>query len=195
MTVEDWAEIRRLHRSEGMAIKAIARTLGISRNAVPRALARDLPPRYVRPPTGSRPYTATTIFFVQGPASADVQIDHVVALSAAWRTGAQQWTATTRKAFANDPLNLLAVHGPTNASKGDSDAARVAAAEHGLPVRIRRPSGRREGQVRFLDHQRREERDERRPKHLPRAEAARQRQRPAAGGAAGVTRCPRAHAH
>lgn len=69
------------------------------------------------------PYTATTIFFVQGPDSADVQIDHVVALSAAWRTGAQQWTATTRKAFANDPLNLLAVDGPTNAAKGDSDAA------------------------------------------------------------------------
>jgi transposase len=54
MTVEDWAEIRRLHRSEGMAIKVIARTLGISRNAVRRALAHDLPPRYVRPPTGSR---------------------------------------------------------------------------------------------------------------------------------------------
>ena len=28
MTVEDWAEIRRLHRAEGMPIKAIARRLG-----------------------------------------------------------------------------------------------------------------------------------------------------------------------
>lgn len=52
--MEDWAEIRRLHRSEGMAIKAIARKLGISRNAVRRALAHDLPPRYVRPAVGSR---------------------------------------------------------------------------------------------------------------------------------------------
>jgi transposase len=53
MTVEDWAEIRRLHKSEGMAIKAISRNLGISRNAVRRALASDSPPAYWRPPKGS----------------------------------------------------------------------------------------------------------------------------------------------
>jgi hypothetical protein len=52
-----------------------------------------------------------------------VQIDHVVALSDAWQKGAQQWTLTKRTAFANDSLNLLAVDGPTNASKGDGDAA------------------------------------------------------------------------
>lgn len=51
--MEDWAEIRRLHRVEGMAIKAIARRLGVSRNAVRRALARDVPPKYVRAPKGS----------------------------------------------------------------------------------------------------------------------------------------------
>ncbi len=51
--MEDWAEIRRLHRAEEMPIKAIARRLGISRNAVRRALARDSPPRYQRPPKGS----------------------------------------------------------------------------------------------------------------------------------------------
>ena len=51
--MEDWAEIRRLHRVEGMAIKAIARRLGISRNAVRRALTRNAPPKYVREPTGS----------------------------------------------------------------------------------------------------------------------------------------------
>jgi hypothetical protein len=55
--------------------------------------------------------------------SADVQIDHVVALSNAWQTGAQQLDPATRELFANDPLNLLAVDGPTNASKGDGDAA------------------------------------------------------------------------
>lgn len=53
MTVEDWAEIRRLHRVEGMAIKAIGRRLGVSRNAVRRALARDAPPKYERPAKGS----------------------------------------------------------------------------------------------------------------------------------------------
>ncbi|WP_324590040.1 DUF1524 domain-containing protein [Citricoccus sp.] len=70
------------------------------------------------------PYTATTIDFQRGQdTSDDVQIDHVVALSDAWQKGAQQITAAQRVAFANDPLNLLAVDGPTNAKKGDADAA------------------------------------------------------------------------
>jgi transposase len=47
--VEDWAEIRRLHRAEGLPIKLIARTLGVSRNTVRAALASDEPPRYERP--------------------------------------------------------------------------------------------------------------------------------------------------
>jgi transposase len=51
--VEDWAEIRRLHRAEGLAIKAIARMLGISRNTVRAAVASDGPPRYERKPAGS----------------------------------------------------------------------------------------------------------------------------------------------
>jgi transposase len=51
--VEDWAEIRRLRRAEGMPIKAIARVVGVSKNTVKRALAADGPPRYRRPPRGS----------------------------------------------------------------------------------------------------------------------------------------------
>jgi len=51
--VEDWAEIRRLRRSEGLAIQAIARRLGIARNTVKRALASHEPPRYRRQPRGS----------------------------------------------------------------------------------------------------------------------------------------------
>lgn len=51
--MEDWAEIRRLHKSEGTAIKAIARKLGVSKNTVRRALASDTPPRYERAPAGS----------------------------------------------------------------------------------------------------------------------------------------------
>lgn len=53
MSVEDWAEIRRLRRAEGLSIKTIARTLGISRNAVRSAPASEGPPEYVRKPMGS----------------------------------------------------------------------------------------------------------------------------------------------
>jgi transposase len=51
--VEDWAEIRRLHRSEGMPIKVIARVKGISKNTVKAALEREGAPAYQRPPSGS----------------------------------------------------------------------------------------------------------------------------------------------
>ena len=53
LCVEDWAEIRRLHRAVKMPIKMIARVLGCSRNTVRSALAADRPPKYSRPPTGS----------------------------------------------------------------------------------------------------------------------------------------------
>jgi transposase len=51
--VEDWAEIRRLHRAEGLPIKVIARTLGIARNTVRAAVASDGPPKYERKRPGS----------------------------------------------------------------------------------------------------------------------------------------------
>lgn len=70
------------------------------------------------------PYTGKRIAFVRGPTTSDnVQIDHVVALSDAWQKGAQQIPADKRIEFSNDPLNLLAVDGPTNQKKGDGDAA------------------------------------------------------------------------
>jgi hypothetical protein len=70
------------------------------------------------------PYTGLTIDFVRGAAtSARVQIDHVVALGDAWQKGAQRLSADRRTAFANDPLNLLAVGGAVNQSKSDGDAA------------------------------------------------------------------------
>jgi hypothetical protein len=68
------------------------------------------------------PYTGTDLTFAKARAS-DVQIDHVVALSNAWQTGAQQLDAETRRALANDPLELLAVDGRANQQKGDGDAA------------------------------------------------------------------------
>ena len=51
--MEDWAEIRRLHRAEGVPIKEIGRRLGVARNTVRAALASDGPPRYRRPLKGS----------------------------------------------------------------------------------------------------------------------------------------------
>ncbi len=51
--MEDWAEIRRLHRAEGVPIKEIGRRLGVARNTVKAALASDRPPRYERAPRGS----------------------------------------------------------------------------------------------------------------------------------------------
>lgn len=70
------------------------------------------------------PYTGKTIKFVRGvKTSLAVQIDHVVAVSDAWQKGAQQISAQARYSFYNDPLNLLAVDGPTNSAKGDGDAA------------------------------------------------------------------------
>lgn len=70
------------------------------------------------------PYTATVIAFQRGATTSDaVQIDHVVALSNAWQTGAQLLPFSRRIAFANDPLNLLAVQGKANQDKLDADAA------------------------------------------------------------------------
>lgn len=70
------------------------------------------------------PYTGKTIQFTRGPSTSDdVQIDHVVALSNAWQTGAQQLSPLEREALANDPLELLAVDGAANQQKSDGDAA------------------------------------------------------------------------
>jgi hypothetical protein len=70
------------------------------------------------------PFSGEAIAFTRGVAtSSEVQIDHSVALSDAWQKGAQKLSADTRKAFANDPLNLMAVKGRLNSQKGDGDAA------------------------------------------------------------------------
>jgi hypothetical protein len=78
----------------------------------------------VKTGTLNDPYTGKTINFVRGQhTSTAVQIDHVVALSDAWQKGAQQLNADQRLQLANDPYNLLAVDGPANQQKSDSDAA------------------------------------------------------------------------
>jgi hypothetical protein len=94
-------------------------------------LRRDLKPFTLKP--GSKcvvvsgdlndPYTGKIIHFVRGAASTAVQIDHVVALAAAWRTGAADWRPHRRLYYANDPAVLLAVDGPANEQKSDNDAS------------------------------------------------------------------------
>ena len=95
-------------------------------------LARDLARPTFKPGTRNcvvltgtlaEPYTGTTIQFQRGDkSSALVQIDHVVALADAWRSGAWQWDAQRRQEFANDPENLLAVDGAANEDKSASSA-------------------------------------------------------------------------
>lgn len=70
------------------------------------------------------PYTGKTLKFTRGTdTSAEVQIDHVVALSDAWQKGAQNLSYVRRAELANDPLELLAVDGSANQAKSNSDAA------------------------------------------------------------------------
>lgn len=70
------------------------------------------------------PYTGKTIEFQRGQdTSSAVQIDHVVALSNAWATGAYAFDEDKRYEISQDPLNLLAVDGPANQEKSDQDAS------------------------------------------------------------------------
>ncbi|MFP3394957.1 excalibur calcium-binding domain-containing protein [Brevibacterium sp. SIMBA_078] len=67
------------------------------------------------------PYAGETSDFDRSANSVD--IDHVVARSNAWQTGAFKFDEETLKEFGNDPLNLLAVSSSLNRQKGDGDAA------------------------------------------------------------------------
>lgn len=72
------------------------------------------------------PYTGRLLTFDdlkdQSQAQA-IQIDHVVPLAEAWRSGAADWPSDRRRSFANDLSVLLAADGPTNAAKSDDDPA------------------------------------------------------------------------
>lgn len=54
LNMDDWAEVRRLHRAEGVSIKEIARRMGLARNTVRMAVRCDAPPSYERKGRGSR---------------------------------------------------------------------------------------------------------------------------------------------
>jgi len=67
------------------------------------------------------PYTGDTVPFAKADA-AEVPIDHVVPLAAAWAQGASAWPAEQRRVFANDLGNLIATTREQNSAKGDSTA-------------------------------------------------------------------------
>ena len=58
-------------------------------------------------------------------AASDLDIDHVVPLAEAWRSGASSWTTSKRQNFANDLTRpaLIAVTDDVNQAKGDKDPA------------------------------------------------------------------------
>jgi hypothetical protein len=106
------------------AQRASATPLGIPSTPVARA---DLDTLVVvpvdascRPTSGSwfSEYDALTLTSASG-----VQIDHVVPLAEAWRSGASLWTTSKRQRFANDLADpeLMAVSGVSNQSKSDQD--------------------------------------------------------------------------
>lgn len=71
-------------------------------------------------------YTGRTLTFddLKDPRQSQaIQIDHVVPLAEAWRSGASSWSDRRRRSFANDLSVLLASDGPTNAAKSDGDPA------------------------------------------------------------------------
>jgi hypothetical protein len=92
------------------------------------------------------PYTGTKINFVRGVGtSSAVQIDHVVALADAWRTGARTWSAARRLHYANDPSVLLAVDGPRTRPRGTTTlpSGYPTAGASPVPTSPRRSSSRR----------------------------------------------------
>ncbi|MBK8447796.1 MAG: HNH endonuclease [Micropruina sp.] len=69
------------------------------------------------------PYSGRRVRFTKQDA-AQVHVDHVFALAAAWNRGAAAWTPQRRRDFANDPLNLVVTTASANQSKGDRPPAR-----------------------------------------------------------------------
>lgn len=69
------------------------------------------------------PFSGKIITFDLNASASNIDIDHIVALSNAWQTGAAYFEKDVRTNIANDPLNLMAVDARLNRQKGDGDAA------------------------------------------------------------------------
>ncbi len=72
-------------------------------------------------PTAGRWYSVYDATWVEDDSSVD--IDHIVPLAEAWKSGANAWTTARRQQFANDLSisQLIAVSASSNRSKGDKD--------------------------------------------------------------------------
>ncbi len=117
--------------------------------AAPRPDARDR--RVLQGPQrgAARPVHDTTIHFVRGERTSEaVQIDHVVPLADAWRTGAQRLTKTQRTALANDPVNLFAVRRAHEHAQERRRRGHLAAGGQVVPLHLRRAPDR--GEARLL---------------------------------------------
>lgn len=85
--------------------------------------------------TYADPYTATTINFNRADGGGGgIDIDHIVALSNGYKTGAANWSADKRMQFANDPLNLIASDAGANRFKKDKDASEWLPSDSGNPA-------------------------------------------------------------
>jgi hypothetical protein len=89
ITVQDWAQIRYLHGSEGLSIRAVAARLGLSRDTVSRAVASSLPPRYSRV-SGPSTFDAFEAHVRQLLAEFPTMPATVLAERVGWR-GSQSW--------------------------------------------------------------------------------------------------------
>lgn len=92
ITVEDWAEIRPLYRSENLSQAAIARRLSLSRNTVAKAINAEAPPRYERAPSTTSAWAqielAVRVLLGQFPTMPAT----VLAQRVGWRTaGTGRW--------------------------------------------------------------------------------------------------------
>lgn len=130
LEVEDHPKPRRQYRRDSFGFKMTDED-GNGCNVREDVLTRDLSRVRYTGPGGCKvasgilhdPYTGRTISFIRGErTSADVQIDHVVALENAWKSGADKWDTAQRYRFGNDPYNLLAVDGQSNQEKGSASA-------------------------------------------------------------------------
>ena len=101
------------------------------------------------------PYTGVPIPFARGPGSADVQIDHVVALSDAWQKGAQAWTAAAARGVRQRPGQPARRRRSRQPGEGRRRRGHLAAAAARVPLRLRAAAGPREGGVRAVGHGRR----------------------------------------
>ena len=154
-------------------------------------LARDLTDvRYrqhgckVESGTLADPYTGKTIHFVRGArTSSAVQIDHVVALENAWRSGASTWDHSQAVPVRQRYVQPARGGRARQSGEGIRVGRVLATHERRIPLRVRGPADRRESQVRADRHDEGEAGDAVRTAWLPGAKRTGAVRRVADGGA------------